>query len=130
MTPNAREAAVLTGREVTTVDDAVAAAGALGALGPQWVVVKGGHLDAGGDAVDVVWHGGEVELLRTPWVDTTNNHGTGCTFAAATTAGLARGDDVRTAIGNAKKYVHRALLGSAGWRLGKGHGPLSWEGNV
>ena len=126
VTPNLREAALLTGRALATVDDAVAAAHALGATGPRWVVVKGGHLE-GTDAVDVVWHDGAVELLRAPWVATGNNHGTGCTFAAATAARLARGDDVRTALRGAKSYVHRALLGSAGWRLGTGHGPLHWE---
>jgi hydroxymethylpyrimidine/phosphomethylpyrimidine kinase len=126
VTPNSREAAVLTGRPVATVDDAVAAARELGRAGPRWVVVKGGHLDADGDAVDVVWHDGGVEILRAPWVDTANNHGTGCTFAAATAARLARGDDVPTALRAAKSYVHRALTGAADWRLGAGHGPLSW----
>ncbi|MCW2638482.1 MAG: thiD [Dactylosporangium sp.] len=127
VTPNSREAGVLVGRPVSTVDDAIRAAHELGALGPTWVVIKGGHLDGDGEAVDVVWHDGGVELLREPWVDTANNHGTGCTFAAATAARLARGDDVRTALEGAKSYVHRALLGAAGWRLGAGHGPLSWE---
>jgi hydroxymethylpyrimidine/phosphomethylpyrimidine kinase len=139
VTPNSREAGILLGRRVSTVDEAVAAARDLGAGGAQWVVVKGGHLDTekqdggsgggsgGREAVDVVWHDGDVELLRAPWVDTTNNHGTGCTFAAATAARLARGDDVLTALRGAKSYVHRALLGAAGWRLGAGHGPLSWE---
>ncbi|GAA1792431.1 bifunctional hydroxymethylpyrimidine kinase/phosphomethylpyrimidine kinase [Planosporangium flavigriseum] len=127
VTPNSREAGVLVGREVGCVDDAITAAHELGATGPTWVVIKGGHLDGGGEAVDVVWHDGRVELLRTPWVDTANNHGTGCTFAAATAARLARGDDVRTALEGAKSYVHRALVEAADWRLGAGHGPLSWE---
>ncbi|MGC9667326.1 bifunctional hydroxymethylpyrimidine kinase/phosphomethylpyrimidine kinase [Planosporangium sp. 12N6] len=127
VTPNSREAGVLVGRDITSVDDAVAAARELGGAGPEWVIVKGGHLDGGGEAVDVVWHAGEVEILRAPWVDTANNHGTGCTFAAATAARLSRGDDVRAALHGAKSYVHRALRGSAGWRLGEGHGPLSWE---
>jgi hydroxymethylpyrimidine/phosphomethylpyrimidine kinase len=127
VTPNSREAAVLADRPVECVDDAIAAAEELGRAGPAWVVVKGGHLDGGGDAVDVIWHDGAVELLRAPWIETPNNHGTGCTFAAATAARLARGDDVRTALDGAKSYVHRALAGAAGWRLGAGHGPLSWE---
>jgi hydroxymethylpyrimidine/phosphomethylpyrimidine kinase len=128
VTPNLREAALLTGRDPATLDDAITAAGALGATGPRWVVVKGGH-HRGDFAVDVVWHDGAVDLLRAPWVETGNNHGTGCTFAAATAARLARGDDVLTALRGAKSYVHRALRGSAGWRLGAGHGPLHWEGN-
>jgi hydroxymethylpyrimidine/phosphomethylpyrimidine kinase len=127
VTPNSREAAVLTDRPVACVDDAIAAAAELGRAGPKWVVVKGGHLDGDGQAIDVVWHDGDVELLRAPWIETPNNHGTGCTFAAATAARLARGDDVRTALDGAKSYVHRALAGAADWRLGAGHGPLSWE---
>lgn len=127
VTPNAREAGVLLDRTVTTVDDAIAAAHELGTTGARWVVVKGGHLEHTGSAVDVVWHAGRIELLAERWVDTTNTHGTGCTFAAATTARLARGDDVLSALRGAKSYVHRALCGAAGWRLGAGHGPLSWE---
>ncbi len=145
VTPNLREAAVLLGRELSTVDDAVAAAEALaaagvGALTPAGagtVVVKGGHLP-GAEAVDVVWHDGVVTLLRAPWVATPNNHGTGCTFAAATAARLARGAapchpldarraELTDALRAAKSYVHTALAGAAGWRLGSGHGPLSWS---
>jgi hydroxymethylpyrimidine/phosphomethylpyrimidine kinase len=127
VTPNLREAGVLVGRELSTVDDAVAAAEEIGAAGVRCVVVKGGHLTAGQDAVDVVWRAGVVDLLRAPWIDTANNHGTGCTFAAATAARLAHGDALPDALRAAKSYVHRALAGSAGWRLGSGHGPLSWE---
>jgi hydroxymethylpyrimidine/phosphomethylpyrimidine kinase len=126
VTPNSREAAALTGRPVSTVDDAVAAARELGATGAAWVVVKGGHLDGDGQAVDVVWHDGDVELLRAPWVGTANNHGTGCTFAAATAARPVPLHREPAALAGAKSYVHRALLGAAGWRLGAGHGPLSW----
>ncbi len=126
VTPNTREAAHLLGRDVAGLDDAITAAHELGRTGARWVVVKGGHIP-GDDAVDVVWHAGDVELLRQPWIETGNNHGTGCTFAATTAARLARGDDVATALRIAKSYVHRALRGAAGWRLGAGHGPLSWE---
>jgi hydroxymethylpyrimidine/phosphomethylpyrimidine kinase len=88
-------------------------------------VVKSARLD--GEAVDVVWYGGTVELLRAPLVDTANTHGSGCTFAAATVARLALGAELLPALRGAKAYVHSALSGSAGWRLGAGHGPLSWS---
>ena len=127
VTPNAREAAALLDTRVSTVEEAIAAAHRLGATGARWVVVKGGHLRTDGEAVDIVWHDGGIGLLRAPWVDTANTHGTGCTFAAAAAARLARGDDVPTALRGAKSYVHRALQGAASWRLGAGHGPLSWE---
>ncbi|MGH9138197.1 MAG: bifunctional hydroxymethylpyrimidine kinase/phosphomethylpyrimidine kinase [Acidimicrobiales bacterium] len=128
VTPNSREAAVLAGHPVTTVDEAVAAARTIAATGAPWVVVKGGHLDHGtGEAVDVVYESatGDVRELRSPWIDTPNDHGTGCTFGAAATALLARGDAVPEALAGAKRFVHAGLEASAGWRLGAGHGPVS-----
>jgi hydroxymethylpyrimidine/phosphomethylpyrimidine kinase len=126
VTPNLREASVLLGRDVLDVDDAVEAAAELARYGPRCVVVKGGHLRGSKDAVDVVWHAGKTELLTMPWIDTANNHGTGCTFAAATAARLALGQPLAEALRGAKDYVHQALSRSAGWSLGAGHGPLGW----
>ncbi|GAA2638861.1 bifunctional hydroxymethylpyrimidine kinase/phosphomethylpyrimidine kinase [Dactylosporangium fulvum] len=126
VTPNLREASVLLGREVVDVDDAIKAATDLAVYGSRCVVVKGGHLRGSAEAVDVVWHDGQVEVLTAPWIDTANNHGTGCTFAAATAARLALGQPLADALRGAKQYVHEALSRSAGWSLGAGHGPLSW----
>jgi hydroxymethylpyrimidine/phosphomethylpyrimidine kinase len=131
ITPNMREAALLVGRAVTTVDDMVAAALALHQTGPKYVIVKGGHLSDADDAVDVVFDGNDVTMLRAPRVQSTNNHGTGCTFASAVAAHLALGDDVLTAARRAKDFVTTAIAGSAAWRLGKsqaGHGPLDHFG--
>jgi hydroxymethylpyrimidine/phosphomethylpyrimidine kinase len=130
ITPNVREAGMLLGRDVSTVDDAVAAAAALADFtGARCVVVKGGGLIeadvAEPEAVDVVWCGGEVDLLVAPWIDTVNDHGSGCAFGATTAARLASGDPLPDALRVAKAYVHQALLASAGWRLGAGHGPLA-----
>ncbi|MDQ1295717.1 MAG: hydroxymethylpyrimidine/phosphomethylpyrimidine kinase [Actinomycetota bacterium] len=125
VTPNLAEAATLLGHPVQTLDQAVDAAHELAATGARWVVVTGGHLD--GDAVDVVVHGGRVELLGAPRVRTGNDHGTGCTFAAAVVASLAHGDSVRAALLVAKRYVHENLAAAAGWSLGRGAGPLAWE---
>jgi hydroxymethylpyrimidine/phosphomethylpyrimidine kinase len=129
ITPNSREVAALLGREVVSVSDAVDAARELGRYGPWWVVVKGGHLTGAGtgdDAVDVVLEvmTGEVTELRRPRVETRNDHGTGCTFAAATVAMLARGAGVPDALQAAKAFVHEGLVSSAGWKLGAGHGPV------
>jgi hydroxymethylpyrimidine/phosphomethylpyrimidine kinase len=125
VTPNSREAALLTGREIATVDDMIRAAEDLGRTGARCVVVKGGQLP-GAEALDVVWQAGEVRLLRSPWIDTPNNHGTGCTFGATTAALLARGVPVDAALDGAKSYVQAALARGAAWRLGSGHGPLGW----
>ena len=125
VTPNLTEASALLDRPVRTLEQAVSAALELSSTGARWVVVTGGHLD--GDAVDVVAHREDVELLRAPRVSTRNDHGTGCTFAAAVTARLAHGDSVRTALHAAKRYVHDNLLAGAGWSLGRGAGPLAWR---
>jgi hydroxymethylpyrimidine/phosphomethylpyrimidine kinase len=132
LTPNLHEAQALLGGEITTLAEQREAARALAALGPRVVVVKGGHAvrDSGDEAVDVVWDGERTTELRAPRIDTRNDHGTGCTFAAAVTARLARGDAVGDAVQAAKRHVARALAGGAAWRLGAGHGPLDgllWE---
>lgn len=125
VTPNVVEAGALLGRRVGTLAEAVRAAGELGAMGPSCVVVTGGHLR--GDPVDVLWCDGQVELLRHPRVDTVNDHGTGCTFSAALTARMARGDGPAEAAAQASRYVHRGLVGAAGWTVGSGAGPLAWD---
>jgi hydroxymethylpyrimidine/phosphomethylpyrimidine kinase len=128
-TPNLREAEVLLGRSITTLDQQTAAAIELSALGPV-VVVKGGHevTDTPGEAVDVVASAGTVTQLRAPRVVTANNHGSGCSFASTVAAHLARGASPIDAIAAAKDYVHRSVVGGAAWSLGKGHGPLDHFG--
>ena len=126
LTPNLREAEVLLGTPIRCLAEQREAARALGALGPDVVVVKGGHpVSAGSDrAVDVVWDGTSTYDLSAPRVDTVNNHGTGCTFAAAATAALAGGATAAEALHRAKDYVSLALRGGASLQLGHGHGPL------
>ncbi len=127
VTPNLIEAGVLVGRDVTTHDDAVAAAHEIAALGPSIVVVKGGHA-TGEQAIDVVVLGEDVEELDAARVDTDNTHGTGCTFAASVAAGLASDLGPRDAIRQAKRYVTACIAGGAHWELGSGHGPLDHLG--
>jgi hydroxymethylpyrimidine kinase/phosphomethylpyrimidine kinase len=139
-TPNLREAAVLTGRplaDLGSVDAMVAAAEELRALGTETVVVKGGHLaqalgadpgDASTPSPDVVVGPGGVVVLEGGRVVTGNDHGTGCSLSAAIAANLALGMVTLEAVRAAKEYVHRALVGGAGWRLGEGHGPIDHFG--
>ncbi|MBM7076906.1 MULTISPECIES: bifunctional hydroxymethylpyrimidine kinase/phosphomethylpyrimidine kinase [Micromonospora] len=127
-TPNCAEAAALTGRPVTTVEEMVAAAQALAAGGPEYVVVTGGDVDAAGESVDVLAGGATTTLLRAPRVDTRHSHGTGCSFSAAIAVRLAAGDPVPVAVATAKEYVTRALTGARGWELGAGRGPLDHFG--
>jgi len=129
-TPNLREAALLTGRrpaDLAGIEQMIEVAEELRALGSGAVVVKGGH--AGGDsAPDVFVDGGEPVIFSAVRVATGNDHGTGCSLSAAIAAGLARGAEPLDAVRAAKEFVHRALVGAAGWRLGAGHGPIDHFG--
>lgn len=122
LTPNLDEASALLGRPVRSVGDMCEAAKALGALGPEWVVVKGGHLSQDEEAIDVVYHDGATTELAAPRATTSNTHGTGCTFSAAIAAGLAKGQAPEAAIRQAKDYITRAINESMA--LGHGHGPV------
>ena len=125
VTPNLPEVEQLTGVRVTCEADLRAGAEAVLALGPTWVLVKGGHLP--GDAVDLLTDGTAVHLLRASRVDSRHTHGTGCTLASAIASRLAMGDDVPAAVARAKKYVTGAIAG--GFALGVGIGPVDhgWQ---
>jgi hydroxymethylpyrimidine/phosphomethylpyrimidine kinase len=127
VTPNLVEAGVLVGRELRDLDDARAAAEELAEDGPEVVVVKGGH-GSGPRSVDIVVTRDGVHELSAERMSTANTHGTGCTFAAATAAGLARGADPLAALDLAKRYVTACIAGSVDWRLGQGCGPLDHLG--
>ncbi len=120
VTPNLPEAEVLAGMRVETRADMEEAARRIHALGPRYVLVKGGHLK--GDAVDVLWNGREFTAFSAPRVESPSTHGTGCTFSAAITAGLARNEALGDAIRDAKAYVTKAIRD--GFALGRGVGQL------
>lgn len=135
VTPNLYEAAILAGVEPVEgadVDTMIELGRRIHDYGPTWVLVKGGHLPGvhdgdgpGPDRVaDVLVGPTGIDMLDGPRVSTRNNHGTGCSLASATAALLARGMDVPDAVAGAKQFVHGALVGAAGWELGRGHGPL------
>ena len=120
VTPNLHEAGVLAGIPVGTLEEMEAAARRIHALGPAWVLVKGGHLE--GDAVDLLFDGRSLTPVRAERVPTPHTHGTGCTYSAAIAAGLARGASVLAAVAEAKRYVTAAIR--AGGPLGRGVGSL------
>lgn len=120
VTPNLPEAARLTGLRVTTAAEQRRAADRLLAMGPRWVLVKGGHL--AGDPVDLLTDGGVVVELAADRIATPHTHGTGCTLASAIAARLALGDAVPDAVRSAKQYVTGAIAG--GFPLGAGIGPV------
>jgi len=122
VTPNLAEAEALAGFPVRDLDSVLKAAEVIASLGPKHVLIKGGHLD--GDAVDVMYSptGGFAEFLS-PRIDTCHTHGTGCTYSAAITAGLAKGVELVAAIRCAKEFVTEAIRTNP--RLGSGTGPLN-----
>ncbi|MFO0599732.1 MAG: bifunctional hydroxymethylpyrimidine kinase/phosphomethylpyrimidine kinase [Myxococcaceae bacterium] len=123
VTPNADEAAALTGLKVTTVAEAEVAARALATRGPKAVLVKGGHLAEEREAVDVLFAEGQVTLFRAPRVVSQHTHGTGCSSSAAITALLAKGVPLVEAVGLAKEWLGRALASPP--EVGRGIGPVN-----
>ncbi len=122
LTPNTQEAAALLGRPVESVEQAEAAARDIAALGPKAVLVKGGHL-TGAQAVDVLFHDGHLTHFTAPRIETKHTHGTGCTYSAAITAHLARGETLHASISRAKHWLTEALKTAPG--LGHGIGPVN-----
>ncbi len=122
ITPNVREAEVLSGLSIREPDDLAAAARQLLDLGPAAVLVKGGHLP--GDTVTdwLVWPNGD-ECFTAPRTTNRNTHGTGCTLASAIATGLAQGLPLNAAVQRALAYVREAIRTAPG--LGKGRGPLN-----
>ena len=120
VTPNLLEAGLLTGMAITDEAEMVAAAAMINAMGPQWVLVKGGHLP--GNPVDLLFDGDHVIRFPGERIESAHTHGTGCTLASAIASRLALGDDVPTAVRAAKAYVTGAI--AAGFPLGAGIGPV------
>jgi hydroxymethylpyrimidine/phosphomethylpyrimidine kinase len=120
VTPNLPEVEQLTGLRVEDESGLQRAAEAVLALGPQWALVKGGHLS--GEAVDLLTDGATTHVFRAPRLDNRHTHGTGCTLASAVASRLALGDDVPAAVAAAKDYVTGAI--GAGFPLGAGIGPV------
>jgi hydroxymethylpyrimidine/phosphomethylpyrimidine kinase len=127
VTPNIPEAEVLAKMTITSVDDMREAARRIAMLKPAAVVIKGGHL-AGPEVIDILLEGGNFHEWIGPRIEGPNTHGTGCTFASAIAAHLARGATVKEAVPAAKEYVEGAMR--LGIPLGKGHRPLNhfWRG--
>ncbi len=112
ITPNLFEAQTLSGMDaIDTVDDLGEAAKRIADLGPHFVVVKGGAGLPGDEAVDVVYDGSELTVLRAPKVGEERVSGAGCVFAAAITAELAKGTDVLDAVATAKDFAHAGIVG-------------------
>lgn len=121
ITPNVPEAEQLAGQTIRNAYDCAEAARVIGAMGPRYVLITGGHWP--GEPIDYLYDGVGTQALRSgPRVDTKHTHGTGCTLSAAIVAGLARGLSVETAVVEAKTYVTNALRSA--FAIGAGHSPV------
>jgi hydroxymethylpyrimidine/phosphomethylpyrimidine kinase len=123
VTPNLDEVGLLVGIDVRTTADQRAAAEALLALGPAFVLVKGGHMRDDPKCVDLLYDGEVFTELPAARVDTRHTHGGGDTMASAITSALAKGMDVVSAVRFGKDFVTRSVR--HGYPLGSGVGPVS-----
>jgi hydroxymethylpyrimidine/phosphomethylpyrimidine kinase len=120
VTPNLPEAERLVGNTIRTTGDVRAAALAIHKLGPKAVLIKGGHrLDE--RATDILYDGSEFTVFPGEYIETSNTHGTGCTYASAIAAKLALGLGLVEAVRAAKVYITGAIRHSLA--IGHGHGP-------
>jgi hydroxymethylpyrimidine/phosphomethylpyrimidine kinase len=123
VTPNLDEVRLLVGIDVRSGAEQHEAACALHALGPQWVLVKGGHLHADPECLDLLYDGSRFTAFTGPRQTTPHTHGSGDTLAAAITAALARGAAIPEAVGYGKRYIEQAVAHA--YPLGTGIGPVS-----
>ena len=122
VTPNADEAAALTGLLIKTAEDLARAGEALVKAGARAALVKGGHL-RGDDVVDVLVTRSGATPYRNPRIQTTSTHGTGCTLASAIATGLAQGMALEASVARAIAYTQEAIRTAPGF--GRGAGPLN-----
>ena len=123
VTPNLPEAAALLGApEAADENEMLDQADRLLALGANAVLMKGGHLE-GDRVVDLLVHDGKVERFEDARIASRSTHGTGCTLASATAAGLAQKMSLSDAVARARAYVRKAIETAPGF--GRGHGPLN-----
>ena len=122
VTPNLDEIRALLGREVRTLAEMhIAGRQLAGSFRTSWLL-KGGHL-RGESAVDLLFHqDGRVDEFSAPFVRGVSTHGTGCTYAAAITANLARGLALRDAVAQAKTFVTQAIGQHFRWHNGATQG--------
>lgn len=123
ITPNLDEVRLLVDIEVVDPQSQRDAARALHALGPQWVLVKGGHLRSSAQSPDLLFDGTDFHEFGSERIDTGDDHGAGDTLAAAIACALAHGYSVPDAVAFGKRWVTECIR--AAYPLGHGHGCVS-----
>jgi len=120
VTPNLAEASVLLNQEISQVDQLEGAAQEISSIYNISCLVKGGHLPAENNRVDVLCHEGKAYHYSAPTIGIESSHGTGCTLSAAITANIARGLSIPHAVQVAKDWVHSAISESFSFKSAGG----------
>ena len=124
ITPNLPEAAALLDEPVALSESAIEGQGKrLLAMGCRAVLIKGGH-GQGAESIDYLFDGNGIIALAAPRIATKNTHGTGCSLSSAIAAGLAKGEDMETAVRHAKAWVSAAIAAADRFDVGHGNGPI------
>jgi hydroxymethylpyrimidine/phosphomethylpyrimidine kinase len=124
ITPNLPEAAALLDEQIALSETRIESQGKrLLTMGAGAVLIKGGH-GQGAESIDYLFRNDSVVALPAPRIVTKNTHGTGCSLSSAIAAGLAKGDDLETAVRNAKAWVSAAIAAADRLSVGQGHGPI------
>ena len=124
ITPNLPESAALLDAPVAADAAEIESQGRrLLALGARAVLIKGGH-GQGPESIDYLITANGVTALAVPRIASRNTHGTGCSLSSAIAAGLAKGEDLETAVRAAKTYVTAAIAAADRLDVGHGHGPI------
>jgi hydroxymethylpyrimidine/phosphomethylpyrimidine kinase len=124
ITPNLPEAAALLDEQTASSESQVESQGKrLLAMGASAVLIKGGH-GKGAESIDYLIREAGVVALAAPRIATKNTHGTGCSLSSAIAAGLAKGDDLETAVRRGKTWISAAIAAADRLNVGHGHGPI------
>ena len=124
ITPNLPEAAALLDEPVAVTEADVERQGRrLLSMGCRMVLIKGGH-GQGAESIDYLIDANGTMALAAPRIATKNTHGTGCSLSSAIAAGLAKGEEMETAVRNAKAWISAAIASADRFSVGHGHGPI------
>jgi hydroxymethylpyrimidine/phosphomethylpyrimidine kinase len=124
ITPNLPEAAALLDESLAASEAAIEDQGKrLLSMGCAAVLIKGGH-GQGSESIDYLVTGSGVVALAAPRIASKNTHGTGCSLSSAIAAGLAKGEEIETAVRHAKAWVSAAIAAADRLGIGHGHGPI------
>ena len=122
ITPNRREAELLSGMEIADVTGAETAVSKIHNSGAQNILLKSIPHEDG--LVDILSDGAAITHFTTPKIETNNTHGSGDTLSAAICAFLATGEGLETAVAKAQTFTHNAIRQAVHLQLGAGHGPV------